>query len=156
MNPWKQNPDPFSAQNHSFLLFVLSLTKRPSWGQSVRQHRLLSEYDNLSQFKEYFYRHLVQTVNDNEYFKKKPGIGTNTIPTLPNIMEQKAIEVFQKQIREYEHLEGLSGSTYFYLGCAYTDQGQKAKALEAFELHSTHMSMRATLPTVSLPFSNSS
>lgn len=49
---------------------------------------LLSEYDNLSQFKEYFYRHLVQTVNDNEYFKKKPDISTNSIPTLPMIMEQ--------------------------------------------------------------------
>jgi len=49
---------------------------------------LLFEYDNLSQFGEYFYRHLVRAVNDNEYFKKKPDIGNNPIPTLPNIIEK--------------------------------------------------------------------
>jgi hypothetical protein len=30
---------------------------------------LLFEYDSLSQFREYLYRHLVQTVNDNAYFE---------------------------------------------------------------------------------------
>jgi tetratricopeptide (TPR) repeat protein len=46
---------------------------------------------------------------------------------------EKAIEAFQKAISEYPHLKGWIDVTYFYLGCVYTDQGQKAKALEAFK-----------------------
>ena len=45
---------------------------------------------------------------------------------------EKAIEAFRKKIMEFGHLEGLE-STYFYLGCVYTDQGDKEKALEAYE-----------------------
>ena len=45
----------------------------------------------------------------------------------------KAIEAFQKAIREYPNLRGWIEATYFYLGCAYMDQGQEEKALDAFE-----------------------
>lgn len=45
---------------------------------------------------------------------------------------QKAIESFEKAVREYPMLKGWSESTYFYLGRAYMKTGQKDKALEAF------------------------
>ena len=45
----------------------------------------------------------------------------------------KAIEVYQKAIREYPHLKGWIEATWFYLGLEYRDTGQKEKALEAFE-----------------------
>ncbi|UCD49187.1 MAG: tetratricopeptide repeat protein [Phycisphaerales bacterium] len=45
---------------------------------------------------------------------------------------QKAVEVLQKQLTEYGYLEGCE-STYYSLGCAYVDMGEKEKALEAFE-----------------------
>lgn len=44
----------------------------------------------------------------------------------------KAIKAYQRQISEHGHLKGLE-ATYFYLGCAYLDAGEKEKALEAFE-----------------------
>lgn len=46
--------------------------------------------------------------------------------------QDKAIEVFLKGIEEYSYLEGIE-VTYFYLGCAYMDIGQKEQAIEAFE-----------------------
>jgi tetratricopeptide (TPR) repeat protein len=46
---------------------------------------------------------------------------------------EKAIEVFQKALREFPHLKGWIESTWFYLGAEYQQIGQKAKALEAFE-----------------------
>jgi outer membrane lipoprotein-sorting protein len=46
---------------------------------------------------------------------------------------EKAIITFEKTIREYGDMKGWIESTYFYLGCAYMDQGQKDKALEAFQ-----------------------
>jgi tetratricopeptide (TPR) repeat protein len=45
----------------------------------------------------------------------------------------KEIEAFQRAVREFPDLKGWIDATYFYLGCAYLDQGQKNKALEAFE-----------------------
>lgn len=45
---------------------------------------------------------------------------------------QKAIEYFEKAVSEYPNLKGWIESTYFYLGRAYTETGQKSKALEAF------------------------
>jgi len=45
----------------------------------------------------------------------------------------KAIEAYQKAINEYPHLTGWIDSTYLYLGIAYLEEGQKEKALEAFE-----------------------
>ncbi|MBN2589069.1 MAG: tetratricopeptide repeat protein [Sedimentisphaerales bacterium] len=42
---------------------------------------------------------------------------------------EKGIETFLKLIEEYEPW----ATTYFYLGCAYLDNGKKEKALEAFE-----------------------
>jgi predicted Zn-dependent protease len=45
---------------------------------------------------------------------------------------QKAIEVLQKQLAEYGHLEGCE-STYFSLGRAYRDMGDTPRALKAFE-----------------------
>lgn len=44
----------------------------------------------------------------------------------------KAVEILEKQLREYGHLEGHE-STYFKLGCAYRDMGETDKALDAFE-----------------------
>ncbi|MBN2131225.1 MAG: tetratricopeptide repeat protein [Sedimentisphaerales bacterium] len=44
----------------------------------------------------------------------------------------KAVEILQKQLREYGHLEGRE-SPYFSLGRAYLDLGDKEKALKAFE-----------------------
>jgi len=46
---------------------------------------------------------------------------------------EKAINVFEKAIREYPHLKGWIDSTWFYLGGEYMDIEQKEKALEAFE-----------------------
>ena len=46
---------------------------------------------------------------------------------------EKAIEVFQKSIREFPHLKGWIVTTWFYLGSEYYQIGQKDKALEAFE-----------------------
>lgn len=46
---------------------------------------------------------------------------------------EKAIEVYQKAIREYPLLKGWIDATWFYLGGEYMDTGQKEKALEAFE-----------------------
>ena len=45
----------------------------------------------------------------------------------------KEIEAYQKAISEYPHLKGWIDATYFYLGRAYMEQGQKEKALKAFE-----------------------
>lgn len=45
---------------------------------------------------------------------------------------QKAIESFEKAVSEYPDLKGWIESTYFYLGRAYMETGQKTKALEAF------------------------
>lgn len=45
---------------------------------------------------------------------------------------EKGIEAFLTEIEEYGHLGGME-TTYFYLGCAYLDNGQKEEALEAFE-----------------------
>ena len=46
---------------------------------------------------------------------------------------EKAIEVFQKAIREFPDLKGWIEATWFYLGTEYRQIGQKDKALEAFE-----------------------
>jgi tetratricopeptide (TPR) repeat protein len=46
---------------------------------------------------------------------------------------QKAIESFEKAVREYPNLKGWIESTYFYLGRTYMETGQKSKALEAFK-----------------------
>ncbi len=46
---------------------------------------------------------------------------------------EKAIEVFQKAIREFPNFRGWIESTWFYLGSEYCQIGQKDKALEAFE-----------------------
>jgi tetratricopeptide (TPR) repeat protein len=46
---------------------------------------------------------------------------------------EKAISTFEKTIREYGNMKGWIESTYFYLGCAYMDEGQKDKALAAFQ-----------------------
>jgi tetratricopeptide (TPR) repeat protein len=45
----------------------------------------------------------------------------------------KAIEVLEKATREYPHVKGCIEATWFYLGLAYEDTGQKEKALVAFE-----------------------
>ncbi len=45
---------------------------------------------------------------------------------------QKAVEYFEKAVSEYPNLKGWIESTYFYLGDAYMETGQKSKALEAF------------------------
>jgi len=45
---------------------------------------------------------------------------------------QKAVEYFEKAVREYPNSKGWIESTYFYLGHAYMETGQKSKALEAF------------------------
>jgi tetratricopeptide (TPR) repeat protein len=46
---------------------------------------------------------------------------------------EKAIETYQKAIREYPLLKGWIDATWFYLGREYVRTGQKAQALEAFE-----------------------
>jgi hypothetical protein len=46
---------------------------------------------------------------------------------------QKAIEVFQKAIREFPDLKGWIEATWFYLGSEHLQIGQKEKAVEAFE-----------------------
>jgi tetratricopeptide (TPR) repeat protein len=46
---------------------------------------------------------------------------------------EKAIEVFQKALREFPDLKGWIEATWFYLGTEYRQIGQKEKALEAFE-----------------------
>jgi tetratricopeptide (TPR) repeat protein len=46
---------------------------------------------------------------------------------------EKAIDTYQKSIREYGHLKGWIESTHFYLGCAYMKTGQNDKALQAFQ-----------------------
>jgi tetratricopeptide (TPR) repeat protein len=45
---------------------------------------------------------------------------------------EKAIEVFQKALREFPGLKGWIEATWFYLGTEYRQLGQKDKALEAF------------------------
>ncbi len=45
----------------------------------------------------------------------------------------KEIEAYEKTVTEYAHLKGWVEATYFYLGRAYLEQGQKEKALEAFQ-----------------------
>ena len=45
----------------------------------------------------------------------------------------KAIETYEKCVREYPNLKGWIESTYFYLGRAYMDTGHKDKALESFK-----------------------
>jgi outer membrane lipoprotein-sorting protein len=45
----------------------------------------------------------------------------------------RAIEAFQKAVSEYPDLKGWIEATYFYLGCAYMDQGQTEEALEAVQ-----------------------
>jgi len=44
----------------------------------------------------------------------------------------KEIEVLEKAVKEYSYLRGWIDATWFYLGCAYRDQGRKEKALDAF------------------------
>ena len=44
----------------------------------------------------------------------------------------KAIEAYEKCVKEYPDLKGWTETTYFYLGCAYFDSGRKEKALESF------------------------
>ena len=46
---------------------------------------------------------------------------------------EKAIATYQKSIKEYEYLKGWTFSTYYYLGRAYVKNGQKDKALKAFQ-----------------------
>lgn len=46
---------------------------------------------------------------------------------------EKAIESYEKSLTEYPNLKGWTESTYFYLGRAYMKNGQKDKALEAFQ-----------------------
>ena len=46
---------------------------------------------------------------------------------------EKAIDTYQKSLREYGHLKGWTESTYFYLGRAYMKTGQNDKALQAFQ-----------------------
>jgi len=46
---------------------------------------------------------------------------------------EKAIATYQKAIKEYEYLKGWTFSTYYYLGRTYVKNGQKDKALEAFQ-----------------------
>jgi len=46
---------------------------------------------------------------------------------------EREIEAYEKTVSEYAHLKGWIEATYFYLGQAYLEQGQKDKALEAFE-----------------------
>lgn len=45
----------------------------------------------------------------------------------------KEIAAYEKAVSEYAHLKGWIEATYFYLGRAYMEGGQKEKALEAFE-----------------------
>jgi len=45
----------------------------------------------------------------------------------------KEIEAYRKAVSEYPNLKGWIESTWFYLGRAYMDIGQKEKALDAFE-----------------------
>ena len=45
---------------------------------------------------------------------------------------EKAVEVLRKQLTEYGYLKGCE-STYYSLGRAYLDMGEKDKALKAFE-----------------------
>jgi outer membrane lipoprotein-sorting protein len=46
---------------------------------------------------------------------------------------EKAIEVFQRTIREFPNLKGWIEATWFYLGGEFLRTGQKDKALDAFE-----------------------
>jgi len=46
---------------------------------------------------------------------------------------EKAIQCFIEEIEREEDIEGSQASTYFYLGIAYKDVGQKGKEIEAFE-----------------------
>jgi len=45
----------------------------------------------------------------------------------------KEIAAYEKTVSEYAHLKGWVEATYFYLGRAYLEQGQKDKALKAFQ-----------------------
>ena len=45
----------------------------------------------------------------------------------------KEIEAYQRAVNEYSNLKGWIEATWFYLGRAYMDIGQKEKALDAFE-----------------------
>ena len=45
----------------------------------------------------------------------------------------KEIAAYEKAVSEYAHLKGWIEATYFYLGHAYMERGQKEEALEAFE-----------------------
>jgi tetratricopeptide (TPR) repeat protein len=45
----------------------------------------------------------------------------------------KAIETYEKCVKEYPDLKGWIDATYFYLGRAYADTGHTDKALEAFK-----------------------
>ena len=44
----------------------------------------------------------------------------------------KEIEVLEQAVKEYSYLRGWVDATWYYLGCAYRDQGQTEKALDAF------------------------
>lgn len=46
---------------------------------------------------------------------------------------ERAIEVFQRTIREFPNLKGWIEATWFYLGGEFLRTGQKDKALDAFE-----------------------
>ena len=45
----------------------------------------------------------------------------------------KEIEAYEKAVSEYPDLKGWIEATWFYLGRAYMDIGEKEKALNAFE-----------------------
>ncbi len=44
----------------------------------------------------------------------------------------KEIETLEQAVNEYSYMRGWVDATWFYLGCAYRDQGQIEKALDAF------------------------
>jgi len=46
---------------------------------------------------------------------------------------EKAIATYQKSVKEYEYLKGWTFSTYYYLGRSYVKNGQKDKAVNAFQ-----------------------
>ncbi len=47
--------------------------------------------------------------------------------------QEKAIATYQKSIEEYGYLKGWTYATHYYLGHSYMINGQKDKALEAFQ-----------------------
>jgi tetratricopeptide (TPR) repeat protein len=47
--------------------------------------------------------------------------------------QDKEIEALERAVREFPDLKGWIESTWFYLGNAYLDRGQRDRALQAFE-----------------------